>query len=171
MGWKIKVRPGKGRTNDTRNLLPVNRTNFKTNSWGETFSLLLGWDSVAVLKKACNAVCFEASPQRCLWSVAMGGKEMDGPQTKNMCYEFIQAFLKCYSLSLQCLSLTDSTYRIGPGFAMYSSCYHFAKRTIYTITNLCHASCKAVDDGNFIQTFMFPRGWILLTLLIPGLHL
>ncbi len=45
------MRPGKGRTNDMRNLLPVNRTNFKTDSCRETFCLFLGWDSVAVLKK------------------------------------------------------------------------------------------------------------------------
>lgn len=46
-GWQIKVRPGKGRANDMRNLLPANRSNFRTNTWRETFCFLAGtlWQS------------------------------------------------------------------------------------------------------------------------------
>lgn len=48
MGWEIKVRPGKRRTNDARNLLLALT---KTNSWRETFCRFLGWDCASSKKK------------------------------------------------------------------------------------------------------------------------
>lgn len=49
VGWKIKVRPGKGRTNDKRNL--STEPTLKQIAREKTFCLFRGWGSVAVLEK------------------------------------------------------------------------------------------------------------------------
>lgn len=105
-----------------RSLLPSEKKRTLKQIAGEKLSVCFLAGTLRQSWKACNAVSFEAFPQRCLWSVAVGEKEIgaDGPQTENMCDEFIHS---CFSRVLRFVFVAHqiSTEWFGLDLSLFST--------------------------------------------------